>query len=134
MLFFLLRGVSIISTIDFESVGVLCEHSFMFVNLFFGRYYITYRLIVCLVFLSGWVSVYLFRKQLLLSLLSLEFMILALFLGFVCFLSILGKSVSVTIYLLVLGACEATLGLCLLVRFVRLVGSDMLRKVSLIKC
>lgn len=134
MLFFLLRGVSIISTIDFESVGVLCEHSFMFVNLFFGRYYITYRLIVCFVFLSGWVSVYLFRKQLLLSLLSLEFMILALFLGFVCFLSILGKSVSVTIYLLVLGACEATLGLCLLVRFVRLVGSDMLRKVSLIKC
>jgi NADH:ubiquinone oxidoreductase subunit K len=106
----------------------------MVFNFLFGNYYFTFNFVVCFVFLSGWVSTYLFRKQFLLSLLSLEFMVLSLFLGFIGTLRVLGKSVSVTIYLLVLGACEATLGLCLLVSFVRLVGSDMLRKVGLVKC
>lgn len=106
----------------------------MFFNSLIGSYYVTFLLVICFVFLGGWVSTYLFRKQLLLSLLSLEFMVLSLFLGFVVFLVTLGSPVSFTIYLLVLGACEATLGLCLLVGFVRLVGSDMLSKVSLVKC
>ena len=68
------------------------------------------------------------------SLLSLEFLVLSIFLGFVCFLSRAGGYVSFSFYLLVLGACEAALGLCLLVRFVRIMGNDMLRNVKLIKC
>lgn len=67
-------------------------------------------------------------------LLRLELIVLSLFLGFVVYLIGLDAPVTFTLYLLVLGACEATLGLCLLVRLVRLVGRDMLRKVRFIKC
>lgn len=99
-----------------------------------GSSFFSFFFLVGVVFGGGWLRTYFFRKQLLLSLLSLEFLVLSLFLGFVFVLRAVGVEVSVGFYLLVLGACEATLGLCLLVGFVRLLGRDMLRKVRLIKC
>lgn len=68
------------------------------------------------------------------SLVSLEFLVLSLFLGCLGVFSSLGVSLSMSLYLLVLGACEATLGLCILVGLVRLLGSDTLGKLSFIKC
>lgn len=106
----------------------------MVMGFFHGNHYLFLFLLVGVVFGGGWVRAYFFRKQFLLRLLSLEFLVLSLFLGFVGVLRRMGVSVSVTFYLLVLGACEATLGLCLLVGFVRLLGRDMLRQVRLIKC
>lgn len=97
-------------------------------------FFLTFWLLVFVIFLGGWVRVYFFRNQLLLRLLRLEFLVLSLFLGFVGFLGCLGGFLCVTFYFLVLGACEATLGLCLLVSFVRLFGNDMFRRVSLVKC
>jgi NADH:ubiquinone oxidoreductase subunit K len=85
-------------------------------------------------FIGGWVSTYFFRKQLLLCLISLEFLVLALFLGFIGAISSFDSNIPVTLYLLVIGACEASLGLCILVNLVRLVGNDMLREIQLIKC
>lgn len=82
----------------------------------------------------GFVSVYYFRKQLLVSLLSLEFMVLGLFIGVIFVLGRLGKPFSISFYLLVLGACEASLGLRLMVRMVRFRGGDMLSFLRLIKC
>jgi len=87
-----------------------------------------------ILFVGGWVRTYFFRKQLLLCLISLEFLVLGLFLGFIVMISIFDRSVPITLYLLVIGACEAALGLCMLVNLVRLVGNDMLREIQLIKC
>lgn len=122
------------SMFDFESAGANVWHPFMLVEFVFGSYYLSLFSLVCLVFSRGWVRTYFFRKQFLLSLLRLEFLVLSLFLGFVGLVGSIGGFVSITFYLLVMGACEATLGLSLLVGFVRLLGSDILSKVRLVKC
>lgn len=90
--------------------------------------------LVYLVFFFGWLGAFYFRKQFLIVLLRLEFVVLGLFLSFIFFLSLVGKSVSLSFFLLILGACEASLGLSLLVSMVRLNGRDMLRSLSVIKC
>lgn len=91
-------------------------------------------LIVCVFFIFGWVSAFYFRKQFLVSLLSLELVVLGLFLGVSFFIRIISHPVSISFYLLVFGACEARLGLRLLVGMVRLVGGDMLRLLRVVKC
>lgn len=98
------------------------------------NFFLTFWVLVFVMFLGGWIRTYFFRKQLLLRLVRLEFLVLSLFLGFVSFLGCVGGFLCVTFYFLVLGACEATLGLCLLVNFVRLFGRDMLSSVNLVKC
>lgn len=60
-------------------------------------------------------------------LLRLEFIVLGLFLRFVSVIGRLDKRVSFTFYLLILGACEARVGLCLLVVLTRYIGRDTLR-------
>jgi NADH:ubiquinone oxidoreductase subunit K len=101
---------------------------------FFSSFYISFSLVVFIVFGCGWFSAYFFRKQLLLSLLSLELVLLGLFLSFIFIFVFMGKPVCFSFYLLVLGACEASLGLSLLVVLVRVVGNDMLRLFRFIKC
>jgi NADH:ubiquinone oxidoreductase subunit K len=104
--------------------------------IYLSDYFSMFTLYLCfsILFIGGWVSTYFFRKQLLVCLISLEFLVLALFLGFVMVMSFLNRCIPITLYLLVIGACEATLGLCMLVNLVRLVGNDTLREVQLIKC
>lgn len=82
----------------------------------------------------GLLRAFFFRKQLLMSLLRLEFIVLGMFIGVIFLLGWSGKPFSVAFYLLVLGACEASLGLSLMVRMVRFSGGDMLSFLSLIKC
>lgn len=68
------------------------------------------------------------------SLLRLEFIVLGMFIGVIFLLGCSGKPFSISFYLLVLGACEASLGLRLIVRIVRFRGGDMLSFLSLSKC
>lgn len=106
----------------------------MLLDLVFNPYYISFFLVFFVVFGCGWFSAYYFRKQLLLRLLSLEVVLLGLFLFFVLVFTCIDKPVSFTFYLLVLGACEARLGLSLLVVLVRVVGNDVLRLFGFSKC
>lgn len=78
------------------------------------------------VVIFAWCRVFYFRKQLILRLLRVELIILGLFLGYVFIMGDLGKRVALTFYLLVLGACEASLGLSLLVVLTRYLGRDIL--------
>ena len=93
-----------------------------------------YFCVMVFLFFVGWLSVYFFRKQFLYRLLSLEFLVLSLFMLYLRLVSCVRGSVSFVFYLLVLGACEATLGLSLLVSLVRLTGRDMLGKFFFVKC
>lgn len=90
--------------------------------------------VVYALFFFGWVSAFYFRKQFLMSLLSLELIVLSLFLGLLFIFGLFLKPVSFAFYLLVLGACEASLGLRLLVNIVRLGGNDMLSLFKRVKC
>lgn len=125
------REVSIVSIFDFESNGVFINTSLMF---FYSGAYLSFFMLVFLCFICGWFRTYYFRKQFLLSLLSLELVSLRLFLLVVFLLGMYGKSISVAFYLLVLAACEASLGLRLLVNIVRLSGRDMLSLFRVVKC
>lgn len=99
--------------------------SFIFWSPFLGAY---------VFFVLGWVSAFYFRKQFLVSLLSLELVVLGLFLGVSFCIRMIGHPVSISFYLLVFGACEASLGLRLLVSIVRLAGRDMLSLLRAVKC
>nr|BDI12963.1 NADH dehydrogenase subunit 4l [Abarenicola claparedi oceanica] len=75
------------------------------------------------------------RKHLLMSLLALEGMILTLAL----FLALLMGSISqletfLCIILLTFGACEASLGLALLVCMTRSYGTDLVKSLTINKC
>ena len=118
-------------TVDFSSnrLHVLCP-SFMMPYFSLGLYFY----FVAFLFFTGWLGVYFFRKQLLYSLLRLEFLVLSLFMVYLRVVSCVSASVSFVFCLLVLGACEATLGLSLLVSLVRLMGRDILGKFYFVKC
>lgn len=106
----------------------------MSLDLLFNVYYVSFFSVVFVVFGSGWFSAYYFRKQLLLRLLRLEVVLLGLFLFFVFVFACMGKPISFSFYLLVVGACEASLGLSLLVVLVRVIGNDVLRLFGFSKC
>ena len=108
---------------------VFCS-SWMF-SFFSLRWYFYF---VAFLFFTGWISTYFFRKQFLYSLLSLEFLVLSTFMLYLGVVRCVRSYISFVFYLLVLGACEATLGLSLLVSLVRLLGRDMLGKFSFVKC
>lgn len=67
-------------------------------------------------------------------LLRLELLVLSIFLGLVRLIIVTSNPIAFSFYLLVLGACEATLGLCLLVTFVRTLGNDVLSNMEVVKC
>nr|QIZ12671.1 NADH dehydrogenase subunit 4L [Acanthopleura echinata] len=87
--------------------------------------------------LSSMISVLVFclqRKHLLNSLLSLEMMMLSIFLViFSCSVNISSEGLVVFI-LLALAACEAALGLSLLVILIRSHGNDYVSSLSIHKC
>nr|QZL13459.1 NADH dehydrogenase subunit 4L [Pherusa bengalensis] len=75
------------------------------------------------------------KKHLLMMLLSLEGMILTLALTMATvMLSMNPTSLFITLFLLALGACEAALGLSLLVIMSRSYGTDMVQSLSINKC
>lgn len=67
------------------------------------------------------------RKKFILMLIRLEFMLLILFFLFILSLHRSRKPLSYSLVLLVFGACEARLGLRLLISMIRSKGNDMVR-------
>uniref|UniRef100_UPI0031F3FFD4 NADH dehydrogenase subunit 4L n=1 Tax=Loxocephala sichuanensis TaxID=3080980 RepID=UPI0031F3FFD4 len=88
-------------------------------------------LLSLMIFISGFVSLFMVRKHYLLSLLSLEFLLLSLFyfmflfFGYFCYDYFFGM-----IYL-VFGVCDGVLGLSLIVYLSRKYSSDYLDSLSL---
>nr|ADQ64028.1 NADH dehydrogenase subunit 4L [Aradacanthia heissi] len=76
------------------------------------------------IFVMGLISFSLNRTNLLLSLLSLEFMVLGLFLMLNFFLSIQYYDLYYLLMFLVFSVCEGALGLASLVSLVRVHGND----------
>lgn len=68
------------------------------------------------------------RKKVLICLLRLEFILLNLFFIIILTLRYIRQPLSHSIFILVLGACEARLGLRLVINITRFKGNDMLTK------
>nr|YP_001994400.1 NADH dehydrogenase subunit 4L [Terebellides stroemii]ABW76480.1 NADH dehydrogenase subunit 4L [Terebellides stroemii] len=91
--------------------------------------------IMIISFFSSTASLLIQRKHLLMSLLSLEAMMLSM----ACFIMFsIGSTIQwnpfLFIVVLTFGACEASLGLSLLVIITRTSGSDMMKTLSSSKC
>nr|URW97634.1 NADH dehydrogenase subunit 4L [Lysmata sp. 1 LQZ-2020] len=74
------------------------------------------------------------RKHLLSALISLEYVMLSVFLLMGVVLSCLGEEVVFVLYFLTFAACEGALGLSLLVSVVRSHGNDNFNNFSFLKC
>ena len=80
------------------------------------------------------IRIFFFRKKLLIILITLEFVLLRIFLILIILLTLYFQPPSLAFFILVLGACEARLGLRILIILVRFKGRDILRKVTSFKC
>nr|YP_010574467.1 NADH dehydrogenase subunit 4L [Chaetodipus penicillatus]UZH94561.1 NADH dehydrogenase subunit 4L [Chaetodipus penicillatus] len=87
-------------------------------------------------FLISLLGTLIFRSHLMSSLLCLEGMMLALFLSMSMMTSYFNMSYSfmMPITLLVLAACEAAIGLALLVKISNNYGSDFIHNLNLLQC
>nr|YP_010626164.1 NADH dehydrogenase subunit 4L [Dybowskyia reticulata]WBK02999.1 NADH dehydrogenase subunit 4L [Dybowskyia reticulata] len=72
------------------------------------------------------------RKHLLLSLLSLEFMVLCVFLSLFLMMMTFGYEIYFSLLFLVFTVCEGALGLSILVTLVRSQGNDYLSSMSVL--
>lgn len=89
-----------------------------------------------IIFVFTFISFILQRTHLLISLLCLEGIILSLVLiipGALTYSNIFSASIYAVI-ILTIGACEARLGLSLIVKLSRASGSDILKSITLNKC
>jgi len=89
-------------------------------------------IVFLLIILSALLAVFLQRNHFLITLLYFELIILSL-----TILVIISWSPSIIFFLIIiltLGACEARLGLALLVAITRNYGSDLLNVISINKC
>nr|YP_010990691.1 NADH dehydrogenase subunit 4L [Rhotana formosana]WOW99135.1 NADH dehydrogenase subunit 4L [Rhotana formosana] len=77
-----------------------------------------------ILFFFGFLTLILVRKHYFLSLLSLEFILVYLFISFFFFLNFYGYDFYFCVIFLVLGICDGVLGLSLLVYLVRKINSD----------
>nr|YP_009338605.1 NADH dehydrogenase subunit 4L [Chloronia mirifica]ANT70542.1 NADH dehydrogenase subunit 4L [Chloronia mirifica]UFZ12848.1 NADH dehydrogenase subunit 4L [Chloronia mexicana] len=85
-------------------------------------------------FLSGaWVFVSK-RKHLLLMLLSLEFMVISLFMGLMLILSLYSYESYFSMFYLVFSVCEGALGLGILVSMIRSHGNDFFSSFNILMC
>nr|ALO77228.1 NADH deshydrogenase subunit 4L [Phycosecis limbata] len=80
--------------------------------------------LIFLMFLCGCLSFSIKRKHLLLMLLSLEFLVLSLFLGLNLFLSFMSFEMYFSMIFICFAVCEGALGLSLLVLMIRTYGND----------
>nr|AFP16926.1 NADH dehydrogenase subunit 4L [Ptinus rufipes] len=79
-----------------------------------------------LIFFVGLISFGLNRKHLLLLLLSLEFLVITVYMGMVNFLSFYNYEYFFLMIFLTMAVCESALGLSILVSIIRTHGSDHL--------
>nr|YP_010471460.1 NADH dehydrogenase subunit 4L [Brillia bifasciata]UVG40799.1 NADH dehydrogenase subunit 4L [Brillia bifasciata] len=97
---------------------------FMFLDFFLPLY----------LFFSGVVVFVSNRKHLLSVLLSLEFIVLSLFIFFFIFLSYMNFEFYFSLMFLVFSVCEGALGLSILVSMIRTHGNDYFNSFSLLMC
>nr|WNH42463.1 NADH dehydrogenase subunit 4L [Neoperla dianae] len=74
------------------------------------------------------------RKHLLLTLLSLEFMVLGLFMFLLIYLSCLSYELFFSMVFLTFSVCEGALGLSILVSMIRTHGNDYFQTFSVLQC
>nr|ALO77286.1 NADH deshydrogenase subunit 4L [Scraptia sp. SCR02] len=77
-----------------------------------------------MMFLAGLFVFSLKRKHLLLMLLSLEFLVLSIYLNLFIYLSFLGNDYFFSMIFLTFSVCEGALGLSILVSLIRTHGND----------
>nr|YP_010225786.1 NADH dehydrogenase subunit 4L [Propsilocerus sinicus]UDD74663.1 NADH dehydrogenase subunit 4L [Propsilocerus sinicus] len=97
-----------------------------------------------LMFLNWFLPIYLFfsgvfvfvsnRKHLLSTLLSLEFIVLSLFLFLFIYLNMLNYEIYFSMMFLVFSVCEGALGLSILVSMIRSHGNDYFNSFSILQC
>nr|UFZ13277.1 NADH dehydrogenase subunit 4L [Corydalus sp. 3 YLJ-2021a] len=74
------------------------------------------------------------RKHLLLMLLSLEFIVVSLFMGLMVILSLYNYESYFSMFYLVFSVCEGALGLGILVSMIRSHGNDYFNSFNILKC
>nr|YP_010031472.1 NADH dehydrogenase subunit 4L [Acroneuria carolinensis]QOV02863.1 NADH dehydrogenase subunit 4L [Acroneuria carolinensis] len=74
------------------------------------------------------------RKHLLLTLLSLEFMVLSLFIFMFLYLSSMSYELFFSMVFLTFSVCEGALGLSILVSMIRTHGNDYFQSFSVLQC
>nr|UFZ12887.1 NADH dehydrogenase subunit 4L [Corydalus sp. 2 YLJ-2021a] len=74
------------------------------------------------------------RKHLLLMLLSLEFIVISLFMGLMVILSLYNYESYFSMFFLVFSVCEGALGLGILVSMIRSHGNDYFNSFNILKC
>nr|WNV22579.1 NADH dehydrogenase subunit 4L [Psylliodes kiesenwetteri] len=77
-------------------------------------------------FMSGVISFALNRKHLLLMLLSLEFILISLYLNIFLYLSMMNYEFFFSMIFLSVSVCEGVLGLSILIMMVRVHGNDFI--------
>nr|URX53172.1 NADH dehydrogenase subunit 4L [Incisitermes rhyzophorae] len=74
------------------------------------------------------------RKHLLATLLSLEFMVLVLFIIIYSYLCLFNYELYFVMFFLVFSVCEGSLGLSILVSMIRGFGNDYFQSYSVLQC
>nr|APX39490.1 NADH dehydrogenase subunit 4L [Neocrepidodera transversa] len=85
---------------------------------------------LCFMLICGAMSFLFNRKHLLLMLLSLEFIVIILYLSMFIYLSILNYEYFFMMIFLTMSVCESALGLSILILMVRLYGNDYIMTFS----
>lgn len=93
---------------------------------------ITWFFVYVLIFICGLVSFCINRKHLLIILLSLEFVVLSLFIIIFIFLSFLSFESYFSLIFLTISVCEGALGLSILVSLIRTHGNDNFQSFSIL--
>nr|APX39703.1 NADH dehydrogenase subunit 4L [Cryptocephalus androgyne] len=81
-------------------------------------------------FIFGLLSFFLFREHFLMMLLSLEFLVLSLYLGLFVFTSLSNHEYFFMLIYLTMSVCEGVLGLAILVTMIRSHGNDYVLSMS----
>nr|YP_010602069.1 NADH dehydrogenase subunit 4L [Ocellarnaca braueri]WAM61698.1 NADH dehydrogenase subunit 4L [Ocellarnaca braueri] len=94
----------------------------------------SYWMVIVFMFVSG---MYVFcskRKHLLMMLLSLEFMVLIMFVMLFLFLNMFSYELFFSMVFLVFSVCEGALGLSILVSMIRTHGNDFFQSFVVLQC
>nr|ALO77043.1 NADH deshydrogenase subunit 4L [Cryptocephalus sp. CRY01] len=89
-----------------------------------------YLYLVNFMFVAGLLSFFLYRQHFLMMLLSLEFLVLSLYLGLFIYLSFMTYEYFFMLIYLTMSVCEGCLGLALLVMMIRSHGNDYILSMS----
>nr|AYP72655.1 NADH dehydrogenase subunit 4L [Luperus sp. EMHAU-15070805] len=92
--------------------------------------YLMLMFMLSLIFMSGVISFSLNRKHLLLMLLSLEFIVIALYFNIFVYLSNMNYEFFFSMIYLTMSVCEGALGLSILILMIRSHGNDYIMTFS----